>query len=99
VHVDQALVAVEVVAAQPIRDLGPRVRAPGVLREDVEQVELAARERGGRAVDADPVADLVDLQAPVVEDGELAGGGLSARPAQQRLDARDELDRLNGLGR
>src|SRR3954451_13887258 len=66
VDVDDALVAVEVVAAETVGDLGAGVGAAGVLREHEQQVVLTAPDLTHRASDADRVANPVYLQAAAV---------------------------------
>ena len=78
---------------QALLDLGARQDGAGALHEQLQQRELARRQRDLRAVAGDAVRGRVEHHAQVLDERRRAAG---AAP-QQRADARGQLVQVEGL--
>src|SRR5205085_10402107 len=96
VYVDRALVAVPVGSPDTVEELLAREREPGVLREELQQVELARGERDDPTVHPHLAPGGVDLDAAHHDLGSLAHGRLGA--AQDGTYPGHELTRRERLG-
>src|SRR5947209_13752767 len=90
VDVDGALVAVPPRAPDPVEDLLAAERQPAVLGQEVQEIELARRQRHNLAIHSRLAAPGVDLHAADEDDvGSVPRRAVD--PAQDGLDARHEL--------
>ncbi len=87
-HVDGALVDIDVAAPHAVEQLLARVHAAGALHQEFEQAELGRAERDLAAAAKHAAALAVELEIAGVEH---VGDPLGLRPAQQRADAREQL--------
>ena len=102
-HVDRAVEALELAAARELHQLVARHRLARVLRQHLEQRELAGGERHGLAVARERARGEVERERAERDRLRLARWarpGVSARrlAAQHRVDARHQLARVEGLG-
>ena len=96
-HVDGARVAGERVAPDALEQLVARQHEPAVVEQLPEQVELLRRELDLLAVDLHLAPAGVDLELAVGYLARLQLAALGDAAAQDRLDARDELARVERL--
>ncbi len=97
-HVDDVVVAVEVVTPDLGEQLLAGEGAPWRRREQVQQIELDLGELEDRPGLRHLPYLQVDAQLAVLADGFAADAGAGARAAPHRLDARRELTRRERLG-
>src|SRR5688572_9457012 len=86
VHVDRALLDVDVATPDPVQQLRAAVDAIRMAHEKLEQAVLRGTERDLGAPDADLVASRIELQGSCVHDlalGDLATTQGCADPRQQ----------------
>jgi hypothetical protein len=96
-HVDGAVEGVLGAALGQIEELLARERAPGPLGEHAQEGELVAGQAQLAPVEGGAHAPGLEGQRPDA-DHLLPRAGLAAVAAHDRADARDQLDRREGLG-